>query len=136
MSGPVGVAVVGAGVISDAYLKNLTSFPDVKVLGIADIDVPRAEAAAEKYGVATAGDVDAVLALDDVELVVNLTIPAAHVSVATAVLNAGKHIYGEKPLTLERDAGRSLLDQAAAAGLRIGNAPDTFLAPGCRARSD
>lgn len=51
--GPVGVAVVGAGVISDAYLKNLTSFPDVNVLGIADIDVPRAQAAAEKYNVPT-----------------------------------------------------------------------------------
>jgi len=130
MSGPVGVAVIGAGVISDAYLKNLTSFPDVNVLGIADIDVPRAAAAAEKYGVPQSGDVAAVLANPDVELVVNLTIPAAHVSVATAALKAGKHIYGEKPLTLERDAGQSLLDQAAAAGLRIGNAPDTFLGAG------
>jgi predicted dehydrogenase len=130
MSGPVGVAVVGAGVISDAYLKNLTSFPDVNVVGIADIDVPRAKAAAEKYGVPNSGDVDAVLANPDVELVVNLTIPAAHVAVATAALKAGKHIYGEKPLTLERDAGQSLLKQAAAAGLRVGNAPDTFLGAG------
>jgi predicted dehydrogenase len=129
-SGPVGVAVIGAGVISDAYLKNLTAFADVNVLGIADIDVPRAKAAAEKYGVPSSGDVDTVLANPDVELVVNLTIPAAHVSVATAAIKAGKHIYGEKPLTLERDAGQSLLQQAAAAGLRIGNAPDTFLGAG------
>lgn len=128
--GPVGVAVVGAGVISDAYLKNLTSFPDVNVVGIADIDVPRAQAAAEKYNVPTSGDVDTVLANPDVELVVNLTIPAAHVAVATAALNAGKHIYGEKPLTLEREAGVSLLKHAASAGLKIGNAPDTFLGAG------
>ncbi len=128
--GPVGVGVIGAGTISDAYLKNLTAFADINVVGVADIDVPRAEAAAKKYGVPHAGDVDSVLALPEVEVIVNLTIPAAHVSVATAALKAGKHIYGEKPLTLERDAGVSLLAEAAKAGLRVGNAPDTFLGAG------
>lgn len=129
-SGPVGVAIIGAGTISDAYLKNLTAFPDIDVVGIADIELERAEAKAEEYGVPVHGDVDTVLANQDVEVVVNLTIPAAHVSVATAALRAGKHVYGEKPLTLDREQGKSLLAEADSLGLRVGSAPDTFLGAG------
>ncbi|MET8141750.1 Gfo/Idh/MocA family oxidoreductase [Sphaerisporangium sp. NPDC005288] len=128
--GPVGVALVGAGAISDAYLRNLTTFPDVRVLGVADLDVARAEEKARAYGVPVAGDVDAVLAVPEVEIVVNLTIPAAHAAVATAALRAGKHVYGEKPLTLDPEEGEKLLAEAAERGLRVGNAPDTFLGAG------
>ena len=129
-SGPVGVAVVGAGVISTQYLRNLAGFPDVQVIGIADLDVPRARATAEEYGVPVAGDLDTVLALPEVELVVNLTIPAAHAAVARAALEAGKHVYGEKPLALDPVEGEKLLAEAASRGLRVGNAPDTFLGAG------
>jgi len=131
--GPVGVAIVGAGVISREYLGNLTGFPDVRVLGVADQDVPRAQEAARQYGVAVAGDVGAILDLPDVEIVVNLTTPAAHAEVALAALRAGKHVYGEKPLTLDPVAGRELLAEAAQRGLLVGNAPDTFLGPGLQA---
>lgn len=130
MSSPVGVGVIGCGTISNQYLTNLTEFPDIQVVALADIEVERAKEQAEKYGVPNAGDVDSVLERDDVELIINLTIPAAHVSVATAALRAGKHVYGEKPLTLERAAGQSLLAEAAKVGLRVGNAPDTFLGAG------
>ncbi|MDH2427471.1 Gfo/Idh/MocA family oxidoreductase [Sphaerisporangium sp. TRM90804] len=128
--GPVGVAVVGAGVISDAYLRNLTAFPDLRVLGVADLDTGRAAEAARKHGVPVSGDVETILALRDVELVVNLTIPAAHAAVATAAVRAGKHVYGEKPLTLTLEEGEKLLAEADARGLRVGNAPDTFLGAG------
>ncbi|MEV4760988.1 Gfo/Idh/MocA family oxidoreductase [Micromonospora sp. NPDC049559] len=128
--GPVGVGIVGAGVISKQYLENLATFPDVRVLGIADLDVARASAAAEHYGVPVAGDIEAVLALPEVEIVVNLTTPAAHAAVATAALQAGKHVYGEKPLTLDPDSGQKLLAEATTRGLRVGNAPDTFLGAG------
>ncbi len=129
-SGPVGVAIVGAGVISREYLKNLTNFPDVRVLAIADLDADRAQASAAEYGVPISGGVERVLAAPEVELVVNLTIPAAHASVALAALRAGKHVYGEKPLTLDPASGEKLLAEAEAAGLRVGNAPDTFLGAG------
>jgi predicted dehydrogenase len=128
--GPVGVAIVGAGVISGEYLKNLTSFPDVRVLAVADLDVERAAAVAAQFGVPASGDLDAALAIPEVEIVVNLTTPAAHAPVALAALRAGKHVYGEKPLTLDPAAGEKLLAEAAAAGLRVGNAPDTFLGAG------
>lgn len=117
-TGRVGVGVIGAGVISDQYLSNLTVFPDLEVLFIADIDLPRAAAQAEKWNVPGSGTVDELLAIDDIEIVVNLTIPAAHVEVATKALEAGKHVWGEKPYALDRESGRALVEAAHAAGKR------------------
>ena len=127
---PVGVGIVGAGVISQHYLKHLAKCPDVRVLHVSDVDVERAKAAAAEFGVPAAGTVAEQLAMPDVELVVNLTIPAAHAEVAAAALTAGKHVYGEKPLALDPAAGARLLALAAERGLRVGNAPDTFLGAG------
>jgi predicted dehydrogenase len=130
MSGAVGVAVVGAGVISEQYLTNLTTFPDVRVLAIADLDTDRARAVADRHGVAVAGTLADVLAIPEVEVVVNLTIPAAHVEVAMAAIEAGKHVYGEKPLALLPADGAKLLAAATARGLLVASAPDTFLGAG------
>jgi predicted dehydrogenase len=129
-SGPVGVAIVGAGVISSHYLRHLGAFPDVRVLGVADLDTGRAAAAAREFGVPVSGSLDTVLALPEVEVVVNLTVPAAHAAVATEVLRSGKHVYGEKPLALDPVAGEKVLAEADELGLRVGNAPDTFLGAG------
>ncbi|NDL60889.1 gfo/Idh/MocA family oxidoreductase [Phytoactinopolyspora sp. XMNu-373] len=129
-SGPVGVAIVGSGVISKDYLKNLTQCPDVVVVGVADLDVARAAGVAAEFGVPHAGDTASILARDDVEIVVNLTIPAAHGEVARAALAAGKHVFGEKPLVTEVEDGEKLVAEAAEQGLRIGCAPDTVLGAG------
>lgn len=130
MSGPVGVGVIGAGVISDTYLANLTSFPDVAVLMVADLDTERAAAQAAKYGVPTSGTVADLLGDPAIELVINLTIPSAHVDVGLAALEAGKHVWAEKPLALDRETGRKLLDRAKEKGLRVASAPDTVLGAG------
>ncbi|MGY2897801.1 putative dehydrogenase [Curtobacterium sp. PvP017] len=129
-TGRVGVGVIGAGVISDQYLSNLTVFPDVEVRFIADIDLPRAAAQAEKWGVPGSGTVEELLADDDIEIVVNLTIPAAHVEVALQALAAGKHVWGEKPYALDRSSAAELRDAARAAGKTVSVAPDTFLGAG------
>lgn len=129
-SGPVGVAVIGAGNISSQYLGNLTKFPDVKVLSIADIDEKRAAEAAAEYGIGHSGSAEAAFEIPEVEIVVNLTIPAVHAAVALTALRAGKHVYGEKPLALDAPSGRAVLAEAAERGLRVGNAPDTFLGAG------
>ncbi|BDZ47094.1 hypothetical protein GCM10025866_30030 [Naasia aerilata] len=129
-SGPVGVGLIGAGNISDQYLGTLTRLPDVRVLFVADIDEARAAAQAEKYGVEGSGSVDELLAVEDIEIVVNLTIPAAHAEVGMRVLAAGKNVWSEKPLALDRESGRALLDEAQRRGLRVSCAPDTFLGPG------
>ncbi|NUR63244.1 MAG: Gfo/Idh/MocA family oxidoreductase [Catenulispora sp.] len=125
--GPVGVAVIGAGNISTQYLANLTRFPDLRVVAVADLDQARAAASADEYGVPVSGSPGEVLALPEVELVVNLTVPAAHAEVALAALAAGKHVYGEKPLALDPATARTVLAEASERGLRVGNAPDTFL---------
>lgn len=129
-AGRMGVGVIGAGVISTQYLDNLTTFPDLEVLFIADIDLARAKAQAEKYGVPASGSVDELLAVDDIEIVVNLTLPQSHVEVALKVLAAGKNVWTEKPFALDRESGQQLLDAAHAAGLRVATAPDTFLGAG------
>ena len=127
---PVGIGFIGVGVISDTYLENLTSFPDVEVLILGDLDVERARAQAAKWGVPAAGTPDEVLAHPGVGLVVNLTVPAVHVQVSSAAVAAGKHVWTEKPLGLDRESSAALLRDAAAAGVRIGSAPDTVLGPG------
>ena len=129
-AGPVGVALVGAGVISTQYLETLAEFPDIRLIAVADLDVERARTVARKYEVPQAGDVASVLAIPEVEIVVNLTVPAAHAEVATAALQAGKHVYGEKPLALNPQDGAAILAEARSRGLRVGSAPDTFLGPG------
>lgn len=129
-TGPVGVGIIGAGNISDQYLSNLTTFPDVRVIAIADQIEERAKAQAEKYGVPRAGGIDVVLGDADIDIVVNLTIPAVHVEVSEAIIAAGKHVWTEKPIGVDREESRRLLQKADAAGLRVGVAPDTVLGPG------
>ncbi|MBE7190443.1 MAG: AMP-binding protein, partial [Jatrophihabitans endophyticus] len=126
----VGVGIVGTGVISDTYLTNLGSFPDVEVVALGDIIPEKAVAQGEKYGVKTAGLPELVYDNPDVQLIVNLTIPAEHVGVSERAIAAGKHVWSEKPLGLDRAKVRGLLDKAAAAGVRVGSAPDTLLGPG------
>jgi predicted dehydrogenase len=132
-TGPVGVGVIGAGVISGTYLENLNSFPDTTVLAIGDLFPEAANSRAQEHGVAVSGGVEAVLDNPDVELVVNLTIPAAHAAVAGQIIAAGKHVWNEKPLALDRASARAVLDAADTAGLRVGCAPDTFLGSGLQA---
>lgn len=129
-AGPVGVAVVGCGTISNQYLANLTSFPDLCVLFCADLDLERAKAQAAEYGVPEAGTVAQALSRPDVEIVVNLTIPAAHAGVISAALAAGKNVWTEKPLALDTASGERLLAEADRAGLLLGCAPDTGLGAG------
>jgi len=126
----VGVGVIGAGVISDAYIKSMQSFPDLAVVAIGDLRPEAAKEKAEQYGIEAHGGPEAVLSNPDVEIVVNLTIPIAHVEVALAAVAAGKHVWSEKPFSLDQESGLKLLSTAQDAGLRLGCAPDTILGPG------
>jgi predicted dehydrogenase len=127
---PIGVGFIGVGVISDTYLENLNSFPDVEVLILGDLDVERAKSQAAKHGVPAAGNAQDVLDHPGVQVVVNLTIPAVHAEVSASAIAAGKHVWTEKPLGLDRESTAKLLEDAKAKGLRVGCAPDTVLGPG------
>ncbi|KJL47261.1 1,5-anhydro-D-fructose reductase [Microbacterium hydrocarbonoxydans] len=129
----VGIGIIGVGVISDTYLENLSAFPDVEVLIVGDLLLDRAQAQAEKHGVPAFGSADDVLAHPGVDLVINLTIPAVHIEVSRKAIAAGKHVWTEKPLGLDREGAAELLREADAAGLRVGSAPDTLLGPAFQA---
>lgn len=128
--GTVGVAVVGAGVISSQYLGNLTRYPDLDVRIVADAFHERAAEQAAAFGVPRSGSLEEALADDGVEIVVNLTNPVSHFQVSMLALAAGKHVWTEKPFAVELDEGAKLKQAANEMGARIGCAPDTFLGPG------
>jgi predicted dehydrogenase len=127
---PVRVGVVGCGVISDIYLENAKRFPILDVVACSDLVPERAAAKAEKHGVPRTPSVADLLADPEIDLVLNLTIPAAHAELALAAVEAGKSVYNEKPLTIELADGRRLVELAAAKGVRVGCAPDTFMGAG------
>ncbi len=128
--GAVKVGVIGVGKISGIYLENCAIFDDVEIVACADILPERAEAQARAYGVPKACGPEELLADPEVEVVLNLTVPAVHAEVSLAALEAGKHVYTEKPLAVDLEDGRLLLDLASERGLLIGCAPDTFLGGG------
>ncbi len=128
-TGKVGVGLIGAGMISNQYLTHFATYPDVEVVAIGDLDVARAQAQAEQYGIGSAGDPASVLSNDDVEIVINLTIPAAHVEVSTQALLAGKNVWSEKPIGIDRASAKGLVELADEKGLLLGIAPDTILGP-------
>ena len=124
---PVGIGIIGAGNISLQYLTAVKSFPILSVAGIADLDRSAAERRSAEFGVPAKESVEALLADPAVEVVVNLTVPAAHVEVGLKAVAAGKHVHSEKPLGVTVAEARRLIDAAKAKGVRIGCAPDTFL---------
>jgi len=123
------VGVLGAGVISNQYLSNLTTFPDLDVIFVADTDWDRARSQANEYGIAGSGTVDDLLT-GPAQIIVNLTPPTAHLDTALAAVMAGKHVWLEKPLTTDVAGAQRLLTAAEEAGVVVAGAPDTFLGAG------
>ncbi|HZY69235.1 MAG TPA: Gfo/Idh/MocA family oxidoreductase [Devosia sp.] len=122
----LGVGIIGAGNIASQYLKAMRDFPVLDIRGIADMRPDVAAAKAAEFGV-PAVSVDDLLADPAVAIVVNLTIPRAHVAVGMRAIAAGKHIYSEKPLGVTFAEGKQLVAAARKRGVRVGSAPDTFL---------
>src|SRR3954451_11355176 len=126
MTRRLGLGIVGCGNVSTTYFSLAPLFRGIEIRACADLVPAAAAASAKQYGV-RADTVDGLLAADDVDIVVNLTIPAAHHEVSRRAIDAGKHVYSEKPLVLSIKDGLDLQKRAARRGLRIGSAPDTFL---------
>ena len=124
------IGVIGAGAISPLYLRYLTRRDDVTVAAIADLNLERAASRAREFSLSAGLTPAALLARGDIDLVLNLTTPAAHASVSAAALHAGKHVYSEKPLAISPTDGARLVSQAAAAGRHLACAPDTILGSG------
>ena len=125
----IGVGVIGCGVISKAYMTAMKRFAQVELKAVADMRSAPAQERGREFGV-PGMRVDELLKRDDIEIVVNLTVPLAHTDVSLAVLNAGKHVHSEKPLGVTVAEARKLMRAAEAKGVRVGCAPDTFLGGG------
>ncbi len=126
MARELGVGIIGCGNISTTYFSLAPLFKGLTVLACSDLNMNAAEIRAEEYGV-KAQTLDELLANDELDIVVNLTIPDAHYAVSKRILEAGKHVYSEKPLVLSLSAGEELRRIAKEKGLSVGCAPDTFL---------
>ncbi|PRD44673.1 oxidoreductase [Phyllobacterium phragmitis] len=126
MAKTLGVGIIGCGNISTTYLKLAPLFKNIEMRACADANPAAAKLRAEEYGI-TAQSVDELLANDDIDIVVNLTIPDAHFAITKRILSAGKHAYSEKPLVLSLAEGLELKKLADKKGLKVGCAPDTFL---------
>lgn len=122
----VGVGIIGCGNISEAYLLAAKHFPILDIRALADLNPAASQARADQFGLKSTSVAD-LLADPQIEIVVNLTIPSAHIEVGLQAISAGKHVHSEKPLGLNLPAAKKLLDAANQRGLRVGSAPDTFL---------
>lgn len=120
------IGLIGCGNISTSYLSRAVNFKNISFRAVADVNPEAAAARGAEFGVEVMTP-EALLAHPEVDMVLNLTIPAAHYAVSKAALEAGKHVYSEKPYVLSLEEGRDLAALAAARGLRLGSAPDTVL---------
>ncbi len=124
---PVKTAIVGCGMISDAYLNTMTNkFKILDVLGCCDRNPEKAQAKAQKYGIKVL-TMEEILADNSIEIVINLTTPTAHYPIIKQLLEAGKHVYSEKVLSVELEHAAELVRIADQKKLYLGAAPDTFL---------
>lgn len=130
MTNPVGVGLVGCGAISGEYLRRGKLLPNFRVIACSDLNPDAAKAKAAQFDIPRACTTVELLADPQVELVLNLTVPKAHAPLVMAALDAGKHIYVEKPLATTRKEGKALLAKAAKRKLLLGCAPDTFMGHG------
>ena len=121
------VGIVGCGNISAAYFSLAPLFKGIKVTACADINPAAAKARAKEFGVRAEATVEDLMKAKDVDIVVNLTVPAVHYAISRQALDAGKHVYSEKPFVLDVKEGLDLKKRADKQGLRVGSAPDTFL---------
>lgn len=123
------LGIIGCGNISQAYFNAAKKFQVLEIHSCADINMDTAKTKAEENN-CPALTVPEILANKEVDLIINLTIPSVHAEVSSAALNAGKHVYSEKPLAVISEDGKKLLETAKKKGLLVGCAPDTFLGAG------
>ena len=122
-----GIGIVGTGNIAGGYARNILTHPELRLVSATDLDPVRLAAFASEHGCRTHASLDDLLADPDVDIVVNLTVHHAHYEVTRRALQAGRHVYSEKPLALRSGEARELLALADSRGLRLGCSPSTFL---------
>lgn len=121
------VGVIGCGNISGIYLENSRRFPEFEITACADLDRAKAEETAAAYNIKQVYSVEEILASPDIDLILNLTVPHAHATVALQAIEQNKHVYSEKPLAISFEDGKRIMETARINNIIVGSAPDTFL---------
>ncbi|MCA9836655.1 MAG: Gfo/Idh/MocA family oxidoreductase [Trueperaceae bacterium] len=121
------LGLIGCGNISPLYLKSARHFEGLEFIACSDLNLELAHARAKEFDIPEVLSVDELLVHPEVECIVNLTIPAAHAEIAKRALNAGKHVYNEKPLAARLEDAQEIVALAKSKGLRLACAPSTFL---------
>jgi predicted dehydrogenase len=122
-----GIAIVGCGYAADFYMMNLQNYPQLYLIGAYDRDIDRLNAFCNHYGTRPFTSLADLLSDIDVEVILNLTNPSQHHRVSLAALEAGRHVYSEKPFALDLDEGRHLIEVARRNGFQLASAPCTLL---------
>jgi len=117
------IAIIGTGFVADYYMTTLRNYPQLKLLGVFDRSAERLNVFAAHYNVRAYESFEAVLADKDVQIVLNLTTPENHYAISRAALEAGKHVYSEKPLAMDFNDAKALVEFAASKGLTLAAAP-------------
>jgi predicted dehydrogenase len=125
----MGVGIIGCGMISGAYFNAAKTFPVIDVIACADVMMERAEEKAKEFGV-KAMTAEALYADPAIQIVINLSPPLMHSEINLAALEAGKHVYTEKPFGVDAADAAKVIQLAKEKNLRVGSAPDTFLGGG------
>lgn len=121
------IAIVGCGYVADYYLKTLPGYSELELAGVLDHDNERSSKFAAHYSVPVYHCLEELLEDRSIDIVLNLTNPKSHFSVSKACLDAGKHVYTEKPLAMEVSEAEKLVDLAEQRGLYISSAPCSLL---------
>ncbi len=132
-SQPIPVGLLGAGEVAGQYLPNLLASDEIELIGVGDLDYGAAERLAQAYHLPKVFPDEGILRCEEIELMVNLTPIPSHFDTSLRIVEAGKHLYSEKPLALSTSEASLLLATADRSGLSIGCAPDTVLGPGFQA---
>ncbi|MEM9761083.1 MAG: Gfo/Idh/MocA family oxidoreductase [Pseudomonadota bacterium] len=121
------IGIVGCGYVFDLYMATMARHPILEIAGVHDINPARVAAVTRHYGLKAYAGLDAMLADEEIGIVVVLTGPGAHFAVSKAALEAGKHVYCEKPLTPTLEEADALFAIAEARGLHVSCAPSNVL---------
>jgi predicted dehydrogenase len=127
MSNVISIAIIGCGFVADYYLTTLKNYPELKIIGVYDLDFDRSRDFAQHHGVDIYQSLDELLSDREVQLVANLTNPKSHFEINLASLLAGKHVYSEKPLAMELEEAEKLVKLAEQKGLHLSSAPCSLL---------
>ena len=123
------IGIIGCGNIAETYFRSQDYFNNINIISCADINYEAAKKCADDYKI-KAQTVKEILSNPEIDIILNITFPQAHYEVSKKILESGKHVYSEKPMSIKYKNAKELLQISRDKKLYFGNAPDTFLGGG------